>query len=221
MSSSESSALFVAARASKLSRVQVQEVLEELRNFHPDVSFSPIWIETSGDLNQTTSLRTLDKTDFFTREIDQLLLAGGCRVAIHSAKDLPDPLPSGLVIAAITRGVDSGDSLVLSQGVTLETLPMHAKIGVSSQRREETLLTLRSDLKPVDIRGTIEKRLTLIEKGEVAGVVVAEAALIRLGLTHLNRLKLPGQTLPLQGKLAVIVRDSDEEMLKLFATLSG
>ncbi len=71
----------------------------------------------------------------------------------------------------------------------------------------------------VDIRGAIEKRLELLEQKEVEGVVVAEAALIRLGLTHLNRLKLPGQTAPLQGKLSIIARSEDEEMRTLFACL--
>lgn len=163
----------------------------------------------------------MGKTDFFTREIDQLLLKGECRIAIHSAKDLPEPLPQGLTIAAITQGVDPSDSLVLHPGATLRTLPPHARVGVSSERREKTLRSLRLDLKPVDVRGTIAKRLELLEKGEIDALVVAEAALIRLGLTHLNRLKLPGQTAPLQGKLAVVARADDQEMFHLFACLNS
>ena len=82
----------LAARASPLSRAQVQEVYEELRLYH-DVLFEPIWMQTIGDRDLTTSLRTLDKTDFFTREIDALLLQGGCRIAIHSAKTFPNRFP--------------------------------------------------------------------------------------------------------------------------------
>ncbi len=221
MYSSENSTLHVTvgARASNLSRAQVVEVLDALRKFHPRVSFLPKWVETVGDRDLSTSLRSLDKTDFFTREIDQLLLAGDCQVAIHSAKDLPEPLPAGLSMVALTAGVDPSDSLVLSPGIKLSDLPMGARIGTSSQRREETVLGLSPNLRCIDIRGTIEKRLQLLAEQEVEGLVVAEAALIRLGLTHLNRIKLPGQTAPLQGKLSVIAREKDEEMRALFTCL--
>ncbi len=210
----------VAARSSKLSRAQVVEVLEELRKFHPDVQFSCKWVETRGDLDLKTSLRTLDKTDFFTREVDELILSGKCRLAIHSAKDLPDPLPIGLKLIALTRGVDPSDSLVLCNGETLATLPQGARIGASSERREQAIKALRSDLRVIDVRGTIEKRLQLLEERAFDGLVVAEAAIIRLNLTHLNRLKLSGNTVPLQGKLAVLARDDDHEIEQLFAPLN-
>ena len=54
----------------------------------------------------------------------------------------------------------------------------------------------------MEFRGTIHERL---EK-DVDGVVIAEAALIRLKLTHLNRVFLLGETSPMQGKLAVVCR---------------
>jgi len=55
--------------------------------------------------------------------------------------------------------------------------------------------------------------------GEIDGLVVAEAALIRLGLGHLNSISLPGSTAPMQGKLAVLAREDDSEMEQLFAPL--
>ncbi len=211
--------IHVGARASPLSLVQVQEVLRELRLSDPEISFTVTAMPTSGDLDRITSLRNLDKTDFFTKELDALLLNSGCRIAIHSAKDLPDPLPEGLKIVAITKGVDSSDSLVLRQGATLGSLPKNAVIATSSIRREENVQQLRSDLTFCDIRGTIAERLQVLEKGKVDGVVIAEAALIRLGLTHLNRVRLPGSTTPLQGQLAILARKDDIEMAALFTKL--
>lgn len=202
----------VAARASKLSRAQFQEVANAL----PHISFTPVFVETSGDLDLKTSLRSLGKSDFFTKEVDALLLSGVCRIAIHSAKDLPDPLPKGLALIALTAGVDPADALVLREGEALETLPSGARIGTSCERREKSVLALRSDLQCVDIRGTIERRLELLDTGEVDGVVMAEAALIRLGLTHRNRMRLEGETAPLQGKLAIVAREEDLEMRQLF-----
>lgn len=210
----------VAARNSSLSKAQLEEVLAEFNRFYPDITFHPIYIQTVGDLDKKTSLRTLDKTDFFTQQIDRMQLAGQCRLAIHSAKDLPDPLPQGLVIVALTQGVDPSDSLILKEGETLETLPTGAKIATSSDRREQSVQQLRGDLNFVDIRGTIEERLAKLTEGEIEGLVVAEAALIRLKLTHLNRLTLPGETVPLQGKLAVIAREDDREIFDLFKCLN-
>lgn len=176
---------------------------------YPHLLFAPIFIKTSGDCDRTTSLRTLDKSDFFTREIDEMLLKGECRLAIHSAKDLPEPLPKGLKLVALTKGVDPSDSLVLRQG---EQLGAKKIVATSSVRREEMVRLLFPDVDFVDIRGTIGERLAKLEKGEVDGVVIAEAALIRLELTHLNRISLPGETAPFQGRLAIIARADDHEI---------
>lgn len=205
----------VGARSSALSRAQVQEVLLELRHHHFPIVFDVVHLEAMGDRDRLTSLRSLGKTDFFTKEIDDLLLQGACRLAIHSAKDLPDPLPKGLTIAAITQGVDASDVLVLRPGVVFTDLPPGACIATSSERREECVKKLRNDFVFRDLRGTVPERLALIDKGEVDGVVVAEAALIRLKLTHLNRIRLPGETTPFQGQLAILCREEDVEMLNL------
>ncbi|MCH9627215.1 MAG: Porphobilinogen deaminase [Chlamydiales bacterium] len=208
--------LSISARSSPLSKAQVQEVLVELQHMHPEVSFQPVYVKTVGDLDRVTSLRTLGKTDFFTREVDGKVLSGECRVAVHSAKDLPEPLPAGLEIVALTRGLDPSDALVLRAG---ESLQKGAVIATSSLRREEMVRELERDVRFVDIRGTIEERLARMDAGAVDGVVIAEAALIRLGLTHLNRIRLPGETTPLQGRLAILARVGDLEMRELFKSL--
>lgn len=209
------------ARSSPLSRKQLIEILEEIRPHHPDLVLEPIWLETKGDKDKKTSLRSMGKTDFFTAELDEMLLEGKIRIAIHSAKDLPDPLPEGLSMVALTSGVDPSDSLVLREGTTLESLPAGATIATSSVRREEMVRQMRGDLRFIDLRGTIQERISLIEKGMADGVVIAEAAIIRLGLTYLNRLSLPGETVPLQGKLAVLARSDDEAMRALFSCIDG
>ena len=126
--------LSVAARASLLSQAQVQEVLAELKRYYPQITFETHLIHSLGDVDQKTSLRTLDKTDFFTKEIDQCVIDGTCRVAVHSAKDLPDPLPIELKCVALTRGVDSADVIVLREGDDLASLSASASIATSSER---------------------------------------------------------------------------------------
>jgi hydroxymethylbilane synthase len=211
----------VGARSSLLSRAQVDEVLLELRKYYPSLSLSPIWVKTTGDKDLLTSLKLMDKTDFFTKEIDQMLLKGECRIAVHSAKDLPDPLTSGLCCVALTVGVDSSDVLVLRDRENLSSLPANAKIATSSLRREEMIKELREDFICVDIRGTIEERLKKLDSREVDALVMAEAALIRLKLTSRNRIRLPGPTAKYQGQLAILAREDDTEMQELFACIDS
>lgn len=211
--------LLVSARSSHLSKAQAAEVLQEIHAHFPQVNFLPIYVQSYGDKDQKTSLRTLGKSDFFTREIDELVANGRCRIAIHSAKDLPEPLREGLVMVALTKGLDSSDSLVMRDGMTLETLPPNAVIATSSERREEAVQAMRKDLRFIDLRGTIEVRLQKLINGEADGVVIAEAALIRLKLTHLNRIKIPGETVPFQGMLAILAREGDKEMVDLFSCI--
>ncbi|MEM8727150.1 MAG: hydroxymethylbilane synthase [Chlamydiota bacterium] len=201
----------VGARGSKLSRKQVEEVMRELR-----IDYTVDYVETIGDRDLKSSLASMDKTDFFTREIDQKVLDRSCDVGIHSAKDLPDPLPAGLRLLALTTGVDSSDSLVMRQGERFERLKKGAIIGSSSLRRSEAIKRLRPDFQCIEVRGPIDARLALLGRGVMDGLVVAEAALIRLGLTGTNRMILPDETAPLQGKLAVIGRNDDQEMATLF-----
>ncbi|MEI8366391.1 MAG: hydroxymethylbilane synthase [Parachlamydiaceae bacterium] len=211
----------VGSRGSPLAKAQVEEIKDELKAFIPSIDFDCLFVDSTGDQDQVTSLRTLGKTDFFTKEIDELLLSGACRIAIHSAKDLPSPLPDGLSIVALTRGLDPSDTLVLKEGVSVDTLPASPVIATSSERREEAVRLLIPDAVFIDIRGQIRQRLSKLNDGTANGVVLAESALIRLGLTYLNRLKLPGPTTPLQGQLAVMARSDDMEMKELFACIDN
>lgn len=206
----------VGARGSTLSQRQVLEVLKELNEYAPSVSFDPVWIKTSGDKDQKTSLRFMENSNFFTKELDDLLLAGEIRLSMHSAKDLPHPLADGLSMIALTRGLDPSDSLVMSP-----TFTGKGKIATSSLRREKTILELYPEAQIVDIRGTIEQRLSYLERGDIEGLVVAECALIRLELTHLTRITLPKPYAEYQGQLAVLARSDDVEMKKLFACIDS
>lgn len=198
----------VGARGSRLSKAQVEEVAQ----FFPHIKFTPVWITTKGDVDKTTSLKSLDKTNFFTDEIDSRQLSGEFRISIHSAKDLPDPLHPGLEVVALTKGVDPSDSLVVREF----PLQFGARIGTSSLRRELFLKNWRADLQCVDIRGTIDERLALLDNGTVDGVIIAEAALIRLKLTDRPRIRLESETAEMQGRLAVIARKGDIDMKQLF-----
>ncbi len=205
----------VGSRPSKLALLQVDEIFAALSRFHPDTAFEKTIFQTPGDLDKVSSLRPMSKDDFFTRELDEALLEGEIDIAIHSAKDLPDPLPQGLKIVALTHSIDPRDALVLQKEMAHGMV-----IATSSENREKNVRALGYEVNFTDVRGTIQERLALVEKGEVDGVVIAEAALIRLSLTHLNRLYLPGETTPLQGCLAVLAHENHSKMEDLFECIN-
>lgn len=203
-----------AARGSALSLAQLKEV-EALTGLKLLAKI----IHTSGDIDLKTSLVNLEKSDFFTKEIDAVLLEGLCDIAIHSAKDMPEKIDRDLEIVAVTKGVDPSDCLVFRKGESLEQLPRGARIGTSSLRREKNILALRSDLQIVDIRGDVLARLTLLDSGKIDALVVAVAALIRLGLKERVGMKLEGERAAFQGQLAVVARRGDIAMQRLFAAI--
>ncbi|MCB1108573.1 MAG: hydroxymethylbilane synthase, partial [Chlamydiia bacterium] len=96
---------------------------------------------------------------------------------------------------------------VLGDGKTLDQVKV---VGSSSDRRDAMVKALKSDVVFKDIRGTIERRLKQLDDGDFDAVVMAEAALIRLKLTHRKRLFLQGETAYLQGKLAILSRSNDQ-----------
>ena len=155
--------------------------------------------------------------DFFTREIDQAVLEGTADIALHSAKDLPIPLPRELELYAVSEGGDPRDALVSRNNLTLSRLPQGARVGTSSPSRRDQLKQLRADLQIVPIRGTIGERLQWIEDGRVDAVVVAKVALDRLGWSQRIADILPIQTHPLQGKLAAVGRRGDATLRSLLA----
>jgi hydroxymethylbilane synthase len=197
-------------------------VLGALKKFYPDFDAEVIDIDTYGDRDKITPISEIEETDFFTREIEEALLRGEIDFAVHSAKDLPQRLPPGLCIAAITQSVDAYDALVAKNNLTLGELPYGAKIGVSSRRRKRQLKVYRQDFQLVDIRGNIQERLEKLESLKLDAVIIAAAALIRLGLEGLITERLPREILaphPLQGALALEVRCGDEKLIELLGRL--
>ena len=203
----------VVCRNSRLSLLQA----EELFSLYPLLKYELAALQSFGDKNKHISLMGVIDADFFTRELDWAVLNAEADIAVHSAKDLPYPMPSGLELYCLTEAGDKTDSLVGKNNMKLSELPAGARVGTSSPGRREELLQLRPDLTAVAVRGTIEERIALIEKGAIDALIVAACALRRLGLYHLTAEVLPFKTHPLQGNLAVVGRKGDEELKSLFS----
>jgi hydroxymethylbilane synthase len=195
----------IATRASALARWQAERVGDLLGR---DVEY--VLVSTTGDRDQTSELHAIGGLGVFTKEVQQAVIDGNADVAVHSAKDLPTATPPGLVLATIPERADPRDALV---GCAFEQLVPGARIGTGSVRRRAQLAAARPDLLFGPLRGNIETRLRKREELGYDAVVVAFAALERLGLTaHADTVLDPDVMLPqvAQGALAAECRVDDE-----------
>ena len=205
--------LIVGTRGSRLARQQTESVVAALRQRCPDYHFELRVVRTTGDV-RPQPLSEIAGEGVFTKELEAALLAGEIDIAVHSLKDLPTEIAHGLAIAAVTRREDPRDALVSRRRLPLAKLPHGARIGTGSVRRAAQLRLLRPDIEPAPIRGNVDTRLAKAESGEFDAVIIAAAALSRLGwldrATELLSLEamLPS---PGQGALAVETRSDDAE----------
>ena len=214
--------IIIGSRGSKLALIQANSVRAELEKVHPEFIFELTTIVTKGDRSRGLAIRQIPGQGLFVKEIEEALLRGKIDLAMHSLKDMPTKLPPGLSLAAVTERIDPRDALV-SNGAKLAELPTKATLGTSSLRRTAQLLAYRPDLKVQPVRGNIDTRLQKVSSGEVSGVVLAVAGMIRLGLTEVITEYLPlEQFLPAVGQaaLAIEIRDGDSEMARLVAALN-
>ena len=193
----------VIARGSRLSRLQVEEVF---KNF-PELAYEIKYLESYGDKNQQISLLNGEApADIFTRELDDAIRQGDADIAIHSAKDLPYPLPEDMEVIALFPAFDTTDSLVSRDHKELAELPAGSIIGTSSPLRKKGLNELRPDLTIKGIRGCIEERVQQVKDGKYDAAIVATCALKRLGMEDEIAEVLPFPTHPLQGFLAITAK---------------
>lgn len=163
----------------------------------------------------------------FLKEIEESLLRGHCRLAVHSLKDVPFVQTAGLTIAAVCDPEDPRDVLISKEGFSPSQLPHGAVIGTNSLRRQAQLLATRADLRVIPLRGNVGTRLSMLFAGSCDAIILAAAGLQRLGPSHINLSEaniyplevmqwLPA---PCQGVLALQCRSDDEPMLELLGLL--
>jgi hydroxymethylbilane synthase len=218
-----SRSLRIGTRGSALAIQQTQIAVAALHAAWPNLSVDVMHIRTTGDRIQDVPLAKIGDKGLFVKEIEEALLNGRIDWAVHSVKDLPSELPSGLSVGTLAARSDPRDALVARHGLNLATLPENAVIGTSSLRRRAQLLHWRPDLVIVPVRGNVDTRLRKLETDGLDGIVVAAAGLVRMGWEgRISDIIPPEISLPAvgQGALAVEMRSDDEEAHTLFQPLT-
>jgi hydroxymethylbilane synthase len=213
----------IGTRGSRLALVQTHSVVDAIREKHPEVAVDVEIIQTQGDRVLDRPLNAIGDAGVFVKEIETALLEERIDLAVHSMKDLPSRLTSGLALAATTARVDPRDVLVARSGSSLETLPRGGTVATGSLRRRSQLLALRPDLNVEDLRGNVLTRLEKFDRSTWDAILLAGAGLERLGLATRIRSYISLESmLPAvgQGALALETRASDRELAETVRFLS-
>ena len=174
----------IGTRGSELALAQARETRARLMSAHdmPEDAFEIVVISTSGDRIQDRPLSEAGGKGLFTKEIEEALYDGRIDLAVHSSKDMPTVLPDGLELSAFLEREDPRDAFIGKAAARIAELPEGATVGSSSLRRQALIRRMRPDLSVVMYRGNVQTRLRKLEEGVVAGTMLANAGLRRLGL---------------------------------------
>lgn len=214
--------LTIVTRRSRLALKQTEIVKQLLLAQQPALQIEILPVSTKGDEILDQSLVKIGGKGLFVKELEQYLLDNLADIAVHSLKDMPAQLPSGLALGAILPRADARDVLVSNKFASLAALPVGAKVGTSSLRRQAQLLALRPDLQTVTLRGNVETRIDKLLNAEYDAIILAAAGLVRLELQEwLTQPLAITQMLPAvgQGALAIEYKQQRLEIAHLIAEL--
>lgn len=227
MSGGDEKIIRVGSRKSELALIQTKHVIARLQKIFPHCKFEIHTMSTIGDRVLNISLPKIGEKSLFTRDLEDALRNGGVDFVVHSLKDLPTALPTGMAIGAVLEREDARDALVLNEkfkGKTIRTLPEGSIIGTSSLRRTAQIKREYPHLVVCDIRGNLNTRLAKLDApgSKFAGIILAQAGLVRMGwMNRISQVLEPSDLLYAvgQGALAVECRSNDEFILGMLQKL--
>ena len=212
----------IATRKSPLALWQAEEVARQLKLHHADLEVELVTMTTQGDIILDTPLAKIGGKGLFVKELETGMLEGRADIAVHSMKDVPMHLPDGLHLSVIMQREDPTDAFVSNTIASLDELPLNAKVGTCSLRRQTQLVEKRPDIEILNLRGNVNSRLAKLDNGDYDAIILASAGLIRLGfedrIAHGISVE---QSLPAagQGAVGIECRSDDDEVNALLAPL--
>jgi len=215
--------LRIATRKSPLALWQAEFVRDSLIEHYPDLQVELVKMVTQGDKILDTPLAKVGGKGLFVKELEQGMLRDEVDIAVHSMKDVPVELPDGLHLSVICAREDPRDAFVSNNFDSLDALPLNARVGTSSLRRQTQLKAARPDLQIIDLRGNVNTRLKKLDDGQYDAIILAAAGLIRLKFENRIRQSLDSTiSLPAigQGAVGIECRTKDKEINELIQILN-
>lgn len=213
----------IATRESPLALWQAEHVSRELKIVHPGLKVELVAIKTRGDIILDMPLSTVGGKGLFIKELEQALLDHTADIAVHSMKDVTIDLPENLELPVILKREDHRDVLISNMHQSLADLPVGARVGTSSLRRQSQLRASRPDLDIKNLRGNVGTRLRKLDSNEFDAIVLAAAGISRLKLEKRICEYLSSDTMISavgQGAIGIETRKNDHKIIDLLRPLN-
>ena len=208
----------VGSRESRLAVAQTNLVLDQIKKFHPEITFELVTMKTTGDKILDRDLDQVGGKGLFVKELDRALLEGRVDMTIHSLKDLPMELTPGLPVLGYSRREDPRDVLILRRGLREVG---EGQIGTSSKRRALQLKRLYPEASFRSIRGNVRTRLRKLEEEGYAATVLARAGLVRLGMEEIiTRTFSTEEVIPAAGQGILVFQGREGEAYDFLSEVS-
>jgi hydroxymethylbilane synthase len=221
--------LIIGSRGSDLALYQAHFIRDILiREHRCDVDIKII--KTVGDKIDNISFEQMEGKGFFTKELEDALLAREIDLAVHSLKDLMTTQPSGLKLGAVGYRANRHELLLVRRGARRDggLLPVTSGsvIGTSAARRKAQIAFNNPDLKIADLRGNVPTRVAKVRNGQYDAILIAAAGVerLRLDLSDLEVIPLdPKRFLPApaQGILGLQIRENDPAVEQVVSRLGS
>lgn len=189
---------------------QAEHVRARLQALYPNCVVELLGMTTRGDQILDRTLSKVGGKGLFVKELETAILDGRADLAVHSLKDMPMHVPTGLQLVAVLERADPRDAFVSLDFASLDELPAGATVGTSSLRRQAAIMAAYPHLNMQSLRGNVDTRLRKLDQGEgdhkFAAIILAAAGLKRLGLEDRIRCYIePEQSLPSAGQGAMTI----------------
>jgi len=195
----------------------------QLQALYPACAIELLTLTTRGDQILDRSLAKVGGKGLFVKELETALLDGRADLAVHSLKDVPVDMPPQFCLAAVLEREDPRDAFVSNQYQSLADLPAGAVVGTSSLRRQALIAARFPQLVIQPLRGNLDTRLSKLDRGEYAAIILAAAGLKRLGMADRIRSFIePDDSLPApgQGAMAIEIPAGRSNLHDLLAPLN-
>lgn len=200
------SKLIIASRESRLAMWQAEHVRDRLAALYPHCTIDILGMTTRGDQILDRALSKVGGKGLFVKELEVAMHEARADLAVHSLKDVPMELPQGFELAAVLEREDPRDAFVSNDYASLDELPAGAVVGTSSLRRQALIAARYPHLVLKPLRGNLDTRLSKLDRGDYAAIILAAAGLKRLGLpARIRALLPPDMSLPAAGQGAMAI----------------
>ena len=204
----------IGTRDSQLALWQANTVKDLLeKNGHPA---KLVYVKSEGDIDLITPLYALGVQGIFTRTLDAALLNNRIDIAVHSMKDVPTQMATGIVNTAVLPRASYKDLFVPKvDAVFLADTNSTAVIATGSTRRAAQWLHRYPGHTIVNLRGNVNTRLQKIANESAQGGIFAAAGLERIHLRPENAVELDWMLpAPSQGAIVVVCRQGEQQYIE-------